>query len=260
MLKQQSGQHRTRFFGTHPAHALHDRRQVQDQYDSSVAQDGRATHQVGRHDLIVEGFDNQFFLAHQAVHNEPEFPFADVDHQHKEPGVGFPGSFGGEMAEPHQRQSQPGSRAFTGAGLDADAGLHALQNALHYVHAYATSGDLSDFLGGAEARTKYEIQGFHVAQPRGLLGCDQPHLDGFGPNSGRVDTPSIVSDFQNDLVALMVGVQLENSFGTLAHPLPLFRGFDAMADGIAYHVGKRFGNRVQDALVQVGFLSSQYQV
>ena len=56
-----------------------------------------------------------------------------------------------------------------GTSLDADGGLQAMQNALHYVHANAAAGNFGDLFGGAEAGAEDEIESLGFGQPGGFF-------------------------------------------------------------------------------------------
>ncbi len=71
-----------------------------------------------------------------------------------------------------------------------------------------------------------------------------------------VDAAPIVGDFNDHLVALVIGVQADCSLRGLARFAALFGRFDAVADGIAHQVRQRLGDGVENALVEIGFLSA----
>ena len=91
-----------------------------------------------------------------------------------------------------------------------------MQHALHHVHANAASGNFGDLLGRAEAGAEDEVESFRFAQPRGFFGSRQPKFNGLGANLLRIDAAAIVGDFDDHLVAVVIGVQPDDSLRLLA--------------------------------------------
>ena len=56
--------------------AIHNRREVHDENHATVAENRSSADQVGGNGLIIERFDHKFFLALEAIHDHPKFPFA----------------------------------------------------------------------------------------------------------------------------------------------------------------------------------------
>ena len=94
---------------------------------------------------------------------------------------------------------------------DADGGLQAMQYALHDVHADAAAGDFGDLFGRAESGAKDEVESLGFGEPRGFFRRRQAKFDGLCANLLRVDAATVVGDFDDDLVAVVIGVQPHDS-------------------------------------------------
>ena len=58
----------------------------------------------------------------------------------------------------------------------------------------------------------------------------------------------------------MVSAQPQCTLGTLAGANALLGGLDAMADGIAHHVGERLGDRIQNTFVEIGLAAPDHKL
>ena len=85
-------------------------------------------------------------------------------------------------------------------------------------------------------------------------------LDRLGADFLHIDAAPIVTDLDHHLIALMQGMQPDLSSRWLAQTPALLRRFNAVTDCIANQMGERFGNRVENALVEVGFLSAEFKI
>ena len=158
-----------------------------------------------------------------------------------------------------QRQAQLEGGAAAGMGLDGDAALQLLQGGFHHVHADAASGDFADLLGGAEAGLENEFQGVGLAHPRRLFGRRQPARHSPGQHGGGVHSATVVADLDHHLVTLVEGMQADCALVGFAGGASRRRGFDAVIHGIADQVNQRFGKRVEQALVEIGFLAADLE-
>ncbi len=84
---------------------------------------------------------------------------------------------------------------------------------------------------------------------------DQVVVDRLLANALAVDAGAVVSQFDDDAARAVLGSQADRALGVLAGGNALLGGFDAMVDGVADHVGQRFGELVDDRLVDFGVLS-----
>src|SRR5260370_32900940 len=55
--------------------------------------------------------------------------------------------------------------AFTRRGANGDRTFETIQNRLHYIHAYAATGDCGDLIGGTPSRPEYTIHGLCLPPP-----------------------------------------------------------------------------------------------
>jgi hypothetical protein len=84
---------------------LHHGGNVEDQDYPPIAQDGGAADQVGCDTLVIEGLDDQFFFAFQAVHDQTEFAISRRNYENEDLG-GVPfNSVRDRLAQPDKRQS-----------------------------------------------------------------------------------------------------------------------------------------------------------
>src|SRR6185369_1460961 len=115
-----------------------------------------------------------------------------------------------------QRQSKLEARAFAEFGLNGDRTLEALEDGLNDVHSHAASGDFGDFVHCAEACLEDEVQSVYVVQACKFVGRYHAFFDGFSRDLGAIDSATVVLDLDDDLVALMVGVEQYCAFFRLA--------------------------------------------
>src|SRR5208337_3357973 len=69
--------------GQRTAEPGENRRDVENQNDGAITQNGSAADQVAGNDFSGEGFDDQFFFADEAVHNETKALFGKTDDDHE---------------------------------------------------------------------------------------------------------------------------------------------------------------------------------
>src|SRR5262249_14548785 len=129
----------------------------------------------------------------------------------------------------------------------------------HDVHSDAPPGELGDFVRGRKTGQEDQVYQFAVVQPVGLFRGYQLGFDCLGADTLRVDSPAVISDLDNDLAALVEGIEGEPAFRRLAAGSPLLGRLDAMIDGIAHQMRKRVADGLNDALVQLGFLALHFE-
>ena len=152
-------------------------------------------------DAVDVGFDGARNFDHGVEGNCVE-ALLDVEKQGLDDGQG-------------ERELEPEGGALAGAGFDLHAALEAVEDALHHVHADTAAGDFGDFLGGAEARAEDEVERVGFGDARAFFRAEQAEFDGLGLDALRVDTAPVIGDFEDDLIALVMGVQAEASAGGL---------------------------------------------
>ena len=117
---------------------------------------------------------------------------------------------------------------------------------------HAAAGELGDFFRGGESRLQDQIQRLGPGQAGCLLGFQQSLGQGALPDFFRINASPVVEDLDDHLVALVISAQPQGSLRPLAGAHALRGRLDAMADRIAHQVGQRLGDRIQNALVEIG--------
>ena len=145
--------------------------------------------------------------------------------------------------------------ALTGKAAHADGALEAVHHGLDDIHADAAPADFGDLAGGAQTGLEDEIESVAVADAGGLLGADDALRDRLLDDHREIDAVAIIADLDDHLVALMIGVEADGSFGRFTGGSALQRRLDAVIDGVAQQVHHGLGQRVQNALVEVGILA-----
>ena len=105
-------------------------------------------------------------------------------------------------------------------------------------------------LGGREARRKDQFHDLAVAGPvvlrqQALFDRSRAHLFDRNP-------AAVVGDFDDDLIAFVIGVELQRAGARFAARFAHVRRFDAVIDAVAHEVHERFADFVDDRLVEVG--------
>jgi hypothetical protein len=145
-------------------------------------------------------------------------------------------------------------------GLDMDGGLQPVQHALHHVHAHAASGNFGDLFRRAESGPEDEFHSFGFADARRFFGSHNSQFDRFGANLLDIDAASVVADFDHHLIALMKE-HAAGSFPAAACPgCAALRRFNAVTDRVAHQMRQRFGDRIENAFVEIGFLARSIPV
>ena len=123
---------------------------------------------------------------------------------------------------------------------------------LHHVHADPAAGNIGDCFGRREPRLEDEVQRFPVAQLLGLLGPQEPFVDGLLLEPRDVDSRAVIADFDVDLSALVIGAQGQRPFGRLARSKAGFRRLDAVIARVTDQVHERIFDRLDDSAVEFG--------
>src|SRR6202035_192499 len=76
----------------------------------------------------------------------------------------------------------------------------------------------------------------------------------------RVDAATVVGNFDDDLVPLVIGVQPDDALRRLPKFLALFSRLDAVTHRVAHEMGERFGDGIENSLVEVGVLSAEIKL
>ena len=74
-----------------------------------------------------------------------------------------------------------------------------------------------------------------------------------------IDAAAIVADFDDDLRALMVGVEINRAARGLARGEAFVGGLDAVVDGVAHEMHQRLAERIENAFVEISVLAGNVQ-
>ena len=140
-------------------------------------------------------------------------------------GVAVAAAGDGQRRDDGQRQRDlhldGGARAR--AALDRHRAADLLDVGPHHVHADAAAGEVRHLVRRREAGQEDQVDQLALAQAVGLLGGDELGLDRLVADALRVDAAAVVGDLDDDLAALVEGVQRQPAFGRLAPRQPLRR-------------------------------------
>ncbi len=112
----------------------------------------------------------------------------------------------------------------------------------------------------AESGPEDEVQGLGFAQTRRFFRRQHSQFDRFAANLLRIDAPPIVANLDHHLIALVIGIQPDLSSRRLALAPALLGRFDAVADRVPHHMRQGLGDGVENALIEVGFLPTEFQI
>ena len=86
--------------------------------------------------------------------------------------------------------------------------LEPVHHRADHVHADAAPGDFGDFGGGAKAGFENEIESVLFAEALRFFSFDDDLFHGARAKKSKVDAAAIVADFDDDLSALMIGIEI----------------------------------------------------
>src|SRR5581483_1585794 len=158
-----------------------------------------------------------------------------------------------------ERQFKPERRPLTGLGFYRNGPLQTMENALHHIHPDSPAGDLGNFLSSAETGLEDVFEHLGFAKPRGFFCPDQSNFDSFGAYFAYIDAATIVADSHNHLIAVMISIELDCALGWLAGLNAFLGRLNSVSHRVTDHVGQRFCDGVEDALVEVRVLSADDQ-
>src|SRR5919108_1343561 len=137
--------------------------------------------------------------------------------------------------------------------------FEAVHHGANDVHADAAPGHFGHFLGGAETRFENQIEGVLLVQALCFFGFDDSLFDSARANESQVDATAIVADFDDDLRALMIGIEVNGAARGLSNGQAFIGGTHAMIYSVADKMHERLGESVEDALVKVSVLPGKFQ-
>ena len=128
----------------------------------------------------------------------------------------------------------------------------------HHVHAYASSGDVGHFFGGAEAGLEDQV--VVSLSERAVIRLDQPSLDRLGADLVAIQPPAVIGDFDHHLARLVVGFEVDVGQGRLTALLSFLRTLNSMIEGVANHVHQGIGEFFDNGAVQFDFVTAGFQL
>src|SRR5205807_4516818 len=152
---------------------------------------------------------------------------------------------------------QRGAAAFLRANVNGS--LEAVHHRPSYVHADAAARDFGHFLRGAEAGFENQIHNVLLVEALDFFCFDNSLFDGAGANDGQVDAAAVIADFHHHLGALMIGVQINGAPGRLSRREAFFGRANTVIHRVADKMHERLGESVENALVEVGRLTGDFQ-
>src|SRR5712664_1869742 len=98
-----------------------------------------------------------------------------------------------------------------------------------------------------------------LGEPVGFFGFQKLYLYGPRAEPGKVDAATIVAYFNDDLSALMIGVEIDGAANGLTGSQSFVGRLNAMIHGIAHDMHERLGQSIEDAFVEVRVLTGNFQ-
>src|SRR6516165_5854818 len=127
------------------------------------------------------------------------------------------------------------------------------------VHADTAARNFRDFCGGTEAGLENQVERVLVAHAFGFLRLNYSFLDRVSANQREIDSAAVITDFDHHLRALMIGVQIDGTARGLSSSEALFGSAHPVIHGVSNQVHQRLGEGIQNAFVEVGVLSGNFQ-
>src|SRR5580658_3692503 len=143
--------------------------------------------------------------------------------------------------------------------LEFDRALEGLERGFHHVEADAAPGNLGDFVRSAESRSENQLEALQLVEPGSLFRGNDPALDGAADDFFAIESAAVVGDFDDDLIAVMVGVQPDGAARRFSGCLALGRGFNAMVGGVADQVRHGVGEGVENTFVEISGLPRHFK-
>src|SRR5258707_475399 len=99
-----------------------------------------------------------------------------------------------------------------------------------------------------------------IGEAVGGFGRDEAALDGAVLHAFVIDAPTVIFDFDVNVIATMIGAQRNFSGFRFSGGAALGSIFDAVRDGIANKMDKRVGDLLNDVVVQLGFTAGEIEI
>ena len=154
-----------------------------------------------------------------------------------------------------QRQLDGKARPFAQFGFDFNRAAEFGDVCFDNIHADAAPGNRVDHLFRRKARRKNKLDRVVIRHAFDFCHRAQPFFRNGFAHALHVDAVAVVDDFDNDVIALFEGVQVNCAFSRFAFRLPRFWQFDAVRHGIPHKVHERIGNFVDDRFIELGIFA-----
>ena len=141
---------------------------------------------------------------------------------------------------------------------DLDTPAEAANIVAHHVHAHATAGNVTDGFRRRESRHENHFNDF---PGRGLRGrWQQTAFHGLAEYAVIRQAATVVADFDDDIAALLAGLQLDAPRPGFAGGDALRRALDAMVQAVAHQVQQRVNQAIDHGLVDFRLLAVNHQL
>ena len=140
-----------------------------------------------------------------------------------------------------------------GHGLQLDGAADLFDVGAHHVHADAAARNAGHLLRRREPGFENKLLDFHIAHALQLGLAGKAVFEDLGRDSFGIETPPVVGDLDDDVAALVVGVEPDRAGFRLARLPALLRRLQAVIRGVADHVRQRILDQLENLAVQFGF-------
>ena len=151
-----------------------------------------------------------------------------------------------------QRDLDGENGALAGGALQVDGAADLLDVGPHHVHANAPARDGGDSGGGGEAGAEDEALDLRFRHRREFRLGGEAVRQHLGADLVGRETAAVVGDLDNDVAALMEGVQCDASGFRLPGGAAFSRVFQPVIAAVADHVGQRILDQFQHLTVEFG--------
>src|SRR5271155_878984 len=140
----------------------------------------------------------------------------------------------------------------TGFRADFDFTVQGVHVGADYVEADAAAGKLRHGSGSGEAGAEKKFAELAFGKLGGGDGRHGAHFDDAAAGAIVINAAAVVFDFDEDVVAAMIGADADEALFGFAIALAGAAVFDAVRDGVAHQVNQRIGNVLNNIVVEFG--------
>ncbi len=115
-----------------------------------------------------------------------------------------------------ERQADLHTGSFSRDAVQIDRAAQGSDVAFDDIHAHPATGEVGYRLGGREPRLEDQVVYLLIRQRGGW--ADQTALDGFLLDPGFVETSSIIPNFDDDTVGVVIGIEIQGATGGICLP------------------------------------------